>query len=77
MIADAAELEKESITEKSQFNTDIILDSLSFAEMLMECEEEFDIDIPMEDALNFKKVKDLVDYLHAKKSGSKIAKESV
>ena len=71
MIAEAAELDKESITEKSQFNTDIVLDSLTFAEMLMECEEEFDIDIPMEDALDFKTVKDLVDYLYAKKSGAK------
>jgi len=77
MIAEAAELEQNSITEKSQFNTDIILNSLTFAEMLMDCEEEFDIDIPMEDALNFKSVKDLVDYLHAKKakSGGKVAKE--
>lgn len=77
MIASAAELEKDSITEKSQFNSDIILESLTFAELLMECEEEFDLDIPMEDALDFKTVKDLVDYLYMKKSGTKVAKESL
>lgn len=68
MIAESTELDTNVIKEESAFNTDIILDSLTFAEMLMECEEEFDIEIPMEDANNFKTVKDLIDYLASKKS---------
>ena len=63
MIAENAEIDKDSITEESVFNVDIVLDSLDFAEMLMECEEAFDVEIPIEDATNFKKVKDLIDYL--------------
>ena len=66
MIAENTEMDKASISEESVFNQDIVLDSLSFAEMLMECEEEFDIEIPMEDAANFRTVKDLIDYLVAK-----------
>ena len=63
MIAENTEIDKDSISEKSTFNVDIILDSLSFAELLMGCEEVFDIEIPMEDASDFKTVNDLIDYL--------------
>lgn len=66
IIMENTDLEKSKIKEESQFNTDIILDSLSFAEMLMECEEQFDLEIPMEDANNFKAVKNIIDYLYEK-----------
>jgi len=68
MICENTDLKAEQIKDTSEFNKDIILDSLSFAEMLMELEEEFDVEIPMEEANNFKLLSDLVGYLetHAK-----------
>ena len=63
---------KRIIVEDAVFNQgDLILDSLSFAAILLGCEETFDVEIPVEDATKLKRVGDLIDYLK-----DKVAKKS-
>jgi acyl carrier protein len=42
---------------------DLGADSLDLVEVLMACEDEFDVEIPDEDAEKFKNVGDLVHYI--------------
>ena len=41
-------------------------DSLDTVELIMAFEEEFDVEIPDEDAQKIKTVKDVIDYINAK-----------
>lgn len=56
------------LTVESGVESNLCTDSLSFVEVLLGIEEEFDLDILDEDATNFKTVKDLVDYVHGIKA---------
>ena len=66
MIAEHTDLKIEEIKETSVFNKDIILDSLTFAEMLMDCEDVFGVEIPVEDAGSLSSVGDLINYVESK-----------
>ena len=46
---------------------DLGADSLDIVELVMKFEEDFELDIPDEDAENIKTVKDAVDYIEKKK----------
>lgn len=45
---------------------DLGADSLDTVELVMAFEEEFDTEIPDEDAENIKTVKDVIDYIESK-----------
>lgn len=57
-IADVLEIDKETITEDSQFGDDLGADSLDVMEIIMNLEEKFNIQIPVEAASNIKTVGD-------------------
>jgi len=54
---------EKALTEKASFIKDLGLDSLDFAELLMELEATFSIDIPMLEAENMQTVQEVVSYI--------------
>lgn len=56
------------VTPESSFVEDLGADSLDTVELVMAFEEEFNIEIPDEDAEKIAKVKDAIEYINNKKS---------
>ncbi len=61
-IADQLGVAKSDVTRASEF--DAICDSLDKAELMMECEELFEISITDDSATRLKTVADAVEYIH-------------
>ena len=64
IIVDQLGVDESKITENSSFVDDLGADSLDIVELIMAFEEEFDIEIPDEDAEKMKTVGDAVRYLN-------------
>ena len=60
-------IQKEEITLDAKLKEDLELDSLDSVELIMSAEEEFGIEIPDEDVMNFKTVNDIVNYIEEHK----------
>lgn len=56
------------VNDDSSFIEDLGADSLDTVELVMAFEEEFDLEIPDEDAQKMKTVQDVIDYLKDKVS---------
>jgi acyl carrier protein len=54
---------KEQVTRNTSFIEDVGADSLDIVELVMELEEEFDIQIPDEQAEKIKTVGEAIDYI--------------
>ena len=54
---------KEQVTEKTSFIEDVGADSLDIVELIMELEEEFEINIPDEQAEKIKTVGEAIEYI--------------
>ena len=65
-IADQLSIDEEDIAMDSSFVDDLGADSLDIVELIMALEEEFDIEIPDEDAEKISTVRDVVDYIKAR-----------
>ena len=63
IIVDQLGVDESKITEDSSFVDDLGADSLDIVELIMAFEEEFDMEIPDEDAEKIKTVGDTVKYL--------------
>jgi len=63
IIVDQLGVDESKITENSSFVDDLGADSLDIVELIMAFEEEFDIEIPDEDAEKMKTVGDAIKYL--------------
>ncbi|KEH97778.1 acyl carrier protein [Clostridium botulinum] len=63
IIADQLGLDEDTIDMDSLFVDDLGADSLDVVELIMALEEEFDIEIPDEDAEKATKVGDVVEYI--------------
>jgi len=57
-------LEYDEIQMESELINDLGADSLDIVELIMAFEEEFNIEIPDEDAENIRTVKDVVNYIY-------------
>ena len=66
IVANQLGVDEAQVTEDASFIDDLGADSLDTVELIMAFEEEFDVEIPDEDAQNIKTVKDVIDYIHAK-----------
>lgn len=67
IIGDTLEIDDiESITKETSIMNDLDADSLDAVEVMMALEDEFEIEIPDEDAESFKNVGDIVKYIEAK-----------
>lgn len=56
-------VDPEEVTLEASFIDDLGADSLDIVEVVMAFEEEFDIEIPDEDAEDIETVQDAVDYI--------------
>ena len=63
IIVDQLGVDENKISEDSSFVDDLGADSLDIVELIMAFEEEFDMEIPDEDAEKIKTVGDAIKYL--------------
>ena len=68
VIIDKLGVEDDTIKSEAHFVNDLGADSLDTVELIMEFEEEFNIEIPDEDAENITTVGSAVDYIEKVKS---------
>ncbi|MBE6083475.1 MULTISPECIES: acyl carrier protein [Tissierellales] len=67
IIAEQLEIDdSEEITLETSIMGDLDADSLDAVEVMMGIEDEFDIEIPDEDAEKFKNIGDIVNYVQSK-----------
>jgi len=64
IIAEQLGMEADEITMESSFIDDLGADSLDIVELIMALEEEFDMEIPDEDAEKISTVGDVIDYIN-------------
>lgn len=63
IIVEELAVDPEEVKPNASFIDDLGADSLDVVELVMAFEEEFDIEIPDEDAENIQTVQDAVDYI--------------
>lgn len=63
IIADIMKIDVDGVSEESRLKEDLKADSLDKINMLMALEEAYDIEMDEDEALAFKTVGDVVDYL--------------
>ena len=63
IVCEHLAVNKETVTRKTAFIEDIGADSLDIVELVMELEEEFDIQIPDDQAEKIKTVGEAIDYI--------------
>jgi len=69
VVAEQLDVNDEEVTTSSSFVDDLGADSLDVVELVMGLEEEFDIEIPDEDAEKISTVEDAVTYIEEKTKG--------
>ncbi|HLL55417.1 MAG TPA: acyl carrier protein [Myxococcaceae bacterium] len=67
IIADQLGVGEDEIKPESSFIEDLGADSLDIVELVMAMEEEFEVEIPDEEAENIKSVGDAINYINAHK----------
>ena len=63
LIVEQLDADSDNISDGDSFMDDLGADSLDTVELIMAFEEEFDIEIPDEDAENIRTVGDVLKYL--------------
>lgn len=66
IIADQLGVEMEKIVPEAKFVDDLGADSLDVVELIMAFEEEFNVEIPDEDAEKIATVGDVLEYIKSK-----------
>ena len=66
IIAEQLGVEEDAITMDTNLMKDLEADSLDAVEIIMAIEDEFDMEVPDEDAEKFQTVADIVNYVEAK-----------
>lgn len=67
ILADNFEVDKEKITDETNFTSDLDADSIDLVEFILQLEDEFGAEISDEDAEKIKTVGDAVNYIVAHK----------
>ncbi|MCI5783108.1 MAG: acyl carrier protein [Bacteroidales bacterium] len=65
IIVDLLGVEEAKVTENASFTTDLGADSLETVDLIMKLEQEFDIEIPEEQANTIATVGDAIKYVEA------------
>jgi len=68
IIVDQLGIEEDDVAPDASFIDDLGADSLDIVELIMAFEEEFDIEIPDEDAEKITSVQEAIDYIESKLS---------
>lgn len=63
IVVEELGVEPEEVTAEASFLDDLGADSLDIVELIMAFEEEFDLEIPDEEAENIGTVQDVIDYI--------------
>lgn len=63
IIVDKLGIDEDKVTRDASFKDDLGADSLDIAELVMELEDEFDMEIPDEEAEKIVTVGDALDYI--------------
>ena len=63
IIVEQLDVEEEAVTMETHLMKDLEADSLDAVEIIMAIEEEFDIEVPDEEAEKFQVVGDIVKYV--------------
>ena len=66
IVVDRLGVDEEQVTSEAKFVEDLGADSLDTVEFVMALEEEFDVEIPDEDAEKIVSVQEAVDYITKK-----------
>jgi acyl carrier protein len=69
IIVEQLGVSKEEVTPKASFIDDLGADSLDIVELVMAMEEEFDVEIPDDDAEKIQTIGDAISYLKGKGKG--------
>jgi len=64
IIVDQLGVDEKQVTNDAVFIDDLGADSLDTVELVMALEEEFDVEIPDEEAEKISKVQDAIDYIN-------------
>jgi acyl carrier protein len=72
VVVEQLDVAEDEVTPIASFVEDLGADSLDVVELVMGLEEEFDVEIPDEDAEKIATVQDAIDYID-KKSGTPAA----
>jgi len=67
IIADRLSVDASQVTPEASFIDDLGADSLDIVELVMAFEQEFDLEIPDEDAEKITTVEDAIKYIESKK----------
>jgi len=68
IVSEQLGVEDDKVTLEANFQNDLGADSLDTVELVMAFEEEFDLEIPDEDAEGIATVQDAVNYILSKKA---------
>ena len=63
IVAERMGVKKEDISKETSFITDLGADSLDQVELIMEFEDQFDLNIPDEDAEKIQTIGDAIKYI--------------
>lgn len=63
LLVDELQIDRNEITMESELSNDLGINSIELADLVMLCEEKFDIEINDEDIRKFTTVADVVNYL--------------
>lgn len=69
IIAEQLSVSEDQVTSEASFVDDLGADSLDTVELVMALEEEFEIDIPDEEAEKIVNVQDAIDYIKSHAEG--------
>ena len=64
IIVEQLSVDKEKVVAKASFVDDLGADSLDLVELIMAMEEEFDVEIPDEEAEKIATVQDAIDFVN-------------
>ena len=65
LLVDELQIDRDDITMDSALSNDLGINSIELADLVMLCEEKFDIEINDEDIRKFTTVADVVNYLES------------
>ena len=67
LLAEELQLDPNEITMESELTNDLGINSIELADLVMQCEDKFDIEIDDDNIHNFVTIGDVVNYLEANK----------